>query len=675
MRFEYEGMSLWYGTADAQAPEGTVGTGAGLTITVGVQPWNAGNHVEVLYRINHGPTEHITAKWLRNDSHKKSQYFRASFPPFRAGDTVEYLAVCRRAGRQVIPPAAQPERFPSAFSVTGRGAENAKASELRAMAISPEGVMRPDLRPIDGGNGGPPLPKPHPLPPPSPPPSPPLDPCASTRKRYLDLTNDLRRIKGKPPLGTRPGPPITPLLKANGDATDSTDESDAVKEWYQEHGQEYTRLAALLKQLDCQGPPDVAVMSGNCRPDAVSSIKQYLHDRLLPKLRSAIETQFKRYIPNFTLDDNFFPKEGVAVECVGQEMRGGLWVQLIAEPLPPGRIGLAQLDDFLQAPPIFTTVGIAFRFSPSFFAALTGLLERYFPKRWSVSGHPDPRGTIDIASVSITPESPNQIVTRVTGTAHHVHVKPFDIDIDIGDIDFTITSTDTLTADPNGRLHARTPEPIVNANTDLFKALIGFFIPITQGSIGLINFIDQFAQERVSGLPRVSIGQFIVDALSTKVPIPPIAPGGIPLIIDVSYNQPVVDPINGVLAYDQAGGFIRPRQPTVTIDGDLEIPATAVDASTGKATGRYSIRPDELREPLKVTWTVDGLPVSATDLLVTLVFPLSRQELAQGFASRTVSVTVTDADGAPATASVIVSIDVRGDNEPRGPKGKLLDNE
>ena len=74
MRFEYEDKALWYGTPDAPAPGETVQVGTDITITVGVQPMNAGNYVEVLYRINQGPTEKVAAKWLRNDTYKKSQY-------------------------------------------------------------------------------------------------------------------------------------------------------------------------------------------------------------------------------------------------------------------------------------------------------------------------------------------------------------------------------------------------------------------------------------------------------------------------------------------------------------------------------------------------------------------------------------------------------------------------
>src|SRR6266567_6610295 len=145
MHFEHEGMSLWYGTPDAPAPRETVQADTDITITVGVQPMNAGNNVEVLYRINQGPTEKVTAKWLRNDTYKKSQYFRASLPAFRAGDMVEYAALCRRAGRWVVPAPEEVEHFASSFrgkdSMVGPEpslARNDGAMRTQAMAtISP----------------------------------------------------------------------------------------------------------------------------------------------------------------------------------------------------------------------------------------------------------------------------------------------------------------------------------------------------------------------------------------------------------------------------------------------------------------------------------------------------------------------------------------------------------
>src|SRR5687767_6804979 len=106
MRLQREGMSLWYGTPDATAPGEAVQTDTEVAITVGVQPVDTGNSVELLYRINRESTKTIAAKWLWNDTSGDKQYFRANFPAsaFRAGDTVEYVPICRSAGRQVPSP-------------------------------------------------------------------------------------------------------------------------------------------------------------------------------------------------------------------------------------------------------------------------------------------------------------------------------------------------------------------------------------------------------------------------------------------------------------------------------------------------------------------------------------------------------------------------------------------
>jgi hypothetical protein len=118
VRFEHEGMSLWYGTSDAPAPGETVPAGVEVTITVAVQPADASNKIELLCRTNQGSTETVAAKWLRNDVAGKTQYFRAQFPTFRAGDSVEYIAICHCAGRQVPSP-EEANRFTSSFRVTG----------------------------------------------------------------------------------------------------------------------------------------------------------------------------------------------------------------------------------------------------------------------------------------------------------------------------------------------------------------------------------------------------------------------------------------------------------------------------------------------------------------------------------------------------------------------------
>src|SRR5262249_5012010 len=117
VRFEHEGMSLWYGTSDAPAPGETVPAGAEVTITVAVLPADASNRIELLYRTNQGPKEAVAARWLRNDVAGKTQYFRAQFPAIRAGDSVEYIAICRCAGRQTPSP-EETKQFASSFRVT-----------------------------------------------------------------------------------------------------------------------------------------------------------------------------------------------------------------------------------------------------------------------------------------------------------------------------------------------------------------------------------------------------------------------------------------------------------------------------------------------------------------------------------------------------------------------------
>jgi hypothetical protein len=121
MRFEQNGIALWYGTPDAPAPgelvlAGASGRAIGLTVTVGVQPIAARNTVLVRYRVN-GDTERTVPAWLaRTDVRAKAQYFEARLPEFNVGDTVEYSALCNCGGQQVPSP-EQAGKLVSSFRV------------------------------------------------------------------------------------------------------------------------------------------------------------------------------------------------------------------------------------------------------------------------------------------------------------------------------------------------------------------------------------------------------------------------------------------------------------------------------------------------------------------------------------------------------------------------------
>jgi len=47
MRFEHEGMALWFGTPDAPAPTKAVAAGEEIAVMIGVKPTDASNRIEV----------------------------------------------------------------------------------------------------------------------------------------------------------------------------------------------------------------------------------------------------------------------------------------------------------------------------------------------------------------------------------------------------------------------------------------------------------------------------------------------------------------------------------------------------------------------------------------------------------------------------------------------------
>ena len=116
MRFEHQGMALWFGTPDAPAPIDVVTEGHEVTITVGVAPADASNVVKVLYRTNNGSINTVNAKWYRSGKGGSAQYYLARLSPFHVGDVAEYTATCTCVGRQVPSP-DDANRLASSFRV------------------------------------------------------------------------------------------------------------------------------------------------------------------------------------------------------------------------------------------------------------------------------------------------------------------------------------------------------------------------------------------------------------------------------------------------------------------------------------------------------------------------------------------------------------------------------
>ena len=114
VQLAHDGLELWYGTPDAPAPDGTTEQRQGVSVTVGVRPANPSNAVSVRYRVDGRGVETVSAPLVASDFQKRTQYFRATFPTFWSGETVEYVPVVSCEGRRAPDPATAGS-FPSSF--------------------------------------------------------------------------------------------------------------------------------------------------------------------------------------------------------------------------------------------------------------------------------------------------------------------------------------------------------------------------------------------------------------------------------------------------------------------------------------------------------------------------------------------------------------------------------
>jgi hypothetical protein len=119
--FTHDGLELWYSTPDAPAPEATTEQRHRVSVTVGVRPANPSNAVSVRYRVDEQGVQTISAPLVANDFRQRTQYFRATFPTFWSGETVEYLPVVWCEGRRA-PDAETEATFPSSFRLSPGGA-------------------------------------------------------------------------------------------------------------------------------------------------------------------------------------------------------------------------------------------------------------------------------------------------------------------------------------------------------------------------------------------------------------------------------------------------------------------------------------------------------------------------------------------------------------------------
>jgi hypothetical protein len=132
VNFSNEGLSLWYRTPEAFAPDDdAVMPRKGAALVLGVHPANPTNSVLVRYRVDRGLVQSVAGRELRTDFERQIQYYAVKFPDFPLGDTVEYAPLLVCGGRQVPAP-QQAERFPSRFRLAAKEAPSGRASARAA---------------------------------------------------------------------------------------------------------------------------------------------------------------------------------------------------------------------------------------------------------------------------------------------------------------------------------------------------------------------------------------------------------------------------------------------------------------------------------------------------------------------------------------------------------------
>ena len=140
VRFHNDGLTGWYGTADAPAPSGEVDPGQDLTVVLGVAPAHPLNAASIRYAVDGGRAHSVIARRRRTDSTANAEYFEASLPGLRPGQSIVYEPMLTRAGRYA-PAMAAPMR--TAVSAAAAAVpSDAREEPVSRAAVRPQTVGR-----------------------------------------------------------------------------------------------------------------------------------------------------------------------------------------------------------------------------------------------------------------------------------------------------------------------------------------------------------------------------------------------------------------------------------------------------------------------------------------------------------------------------------------------------
>ncbi len=260
------------------------------------------------------------------------------------------------------------------------------------------------------------------------------------------------------------------------------------------------------------------------------------------------------------------------------------------------------------------------------------------PKRLNGDSDPDPNGPVHLTGFSVRFESPNRIVTRVEGFDE----RPWP------DVDFRITTTDTLSVS-GGQIHCDT-ERDLDVDTGWLNFLTGLFL-IVLPPLGIVFLVERII---IGSKEAPAAGAGPGCNAAALIPQEILIPGGQKVV--ASYSR--LDVSNGGIF---AGGsfVVIPRSPEVTIAGLNRI---SVVEGTASVTRSYTLRTEDLRPPLQVAWSGDGVAQSPRAETTGFRFNLAGVQVGQVL-TRRVAVRVTDADNLVDTAEFLVRIHITPEDD------------
>ena len=253
--------------------------------------------------------------------------------------------------------------------------------------------------------------------------------------------------------------------------------------------------------------------------------------------------------------------------------------------------------------------------------------------RFDTHGHPDPDGPIHLTGISLQLVPPRTVKTFIDGFDE----RPFP------DIDFRITVTDELSTS-GGHLVCDTTHKI-----DTDTRLLNFLAVITAPL--LVFLIEGIVVAINTEAPGTTAADCWVDALAEEEIL---ITGGQKVLL--SYGDVEVTSA-GLILTAPAGGLpvVDDRVPSIDIIG----PRRVVDnLGTGTARASYGAQPNDMRNRIRVRWSLDGTTLSAdakpADAQRITFFPTPGATM-----SKRVRVSATDADGLTAEDELTVTVSSR----------------